>query len=278
MNNIKLKRFFFCSVILGSLIIFSFNVIPIKKYYIKTVEERKVKEDGIASTIPLGTNPKLVNEDYWFQNKNFDTLYNSFSEKKKTDVDEDEYFIGAKYEAETKQNQRFFEHLKKENPEITCITRVNNDLKIENYNSLIFKGDFNADFIGLKVDGYHIVIKGEKYGLINEKGEVTIPIEYDLIDVPSEGKVSAKKGDKWGYLNLKGQTVIPFHFGDAQLFIDGYAHVVSNGIEGVIDSMGNWVSNKTENNNWLSRYLVPIENFNGMIAFSTLPDDNWITF
>lgn len=59
-------------------------------------------------------------------------------------------------------------------------------------------------------------INDKKYrqGFINKKGEIVIPLQFDLVDNFSEGLAFAVKGDSIGYINRKGI----FEF-----TIDGYA-------------------------------------------------------
>jgi hypothetical protein len=117
-----------------------------------------------------------------------------------------------------------------------------------------------------------IVIKKEKYGLLNEKGEEiyqpkAIKIEYvgegnysvkekkncgllnskcsneynpqyDLISQFGEGLAAARKNGKWGYITTKGEEKIKPQFDEAGVFIDYLAPVKINGLWGVIDVNG----------------------------------------
>ncbi len=53
-----------------------------------------------------------------------------------------------------------------------------------------------------------------KYGFINKKGEVVIPLEYDEIRSFSEGLAGVLKGDKWGFIDKNNKTVIDFQYPD----------------------------------------------------------------
>lgn len=77
---------------------------------------------------------------------------------------------------------------------------------------------------------YFSVRMDKKYGLINEKNEVLIPIKYDAMDLsfavstayfnegaentnnPNDFQVVAAKGNKYGTVNLKDEVVIPFQY------------------------------------------------------------------
>lgn len=52
----------------------------------------------------------------------------------------------------------------------------------------------------------------EKWGVINKKGEVVIPLVYQEGTVISNGVVVAKKDGKWGLLDVAGKTLLPFEY------------------------------------------------------------------
>jgi hypothetical protein len=55
-------------------------------------------------------------------------------------------------------------------------------------------------------------VSNNKWGVINKKGEIVIPTEYqEGIDI-SNGKVVAKKDGKWGLLDTAGKTLLPFEY------------------------------------------------------------------
>ncbi|NME72372.1 WG repeat-containing protein [Flammeovirga aprica] len=213
----------------------------------------------IDSMIPIGTPPKFVKDIETDTDALLDKFFNSFddafNQAFNAMLSKDKGSYIKSYKSVENKTRKIYRQILKKNPKINTFTSDGNRLTSDKLKDLEFKGFYNADFVGLRVDGHHIVKKKGKYGLIDTDGKIVIPIEYTMIDVPSEGKVSAMKNGKWGYLNLKGETVIPFHFDEAQIFIDGYAHVISNEISGVIDSNGNWVSDPEKNNNWLINYV-----------------------
>lgn len=74
---------------------------------------------------------------------------------------------------------------------------------------------------------YFSVRKGKKYGLINEKNQEIVPIQYDYIDInliesnyddanDTAYSVIVAKGSKFGTVNLKNQIQIPFAYNDLQ--------------------------------------------------------------
>lgn len=71
--------------------------------------------------------------------------------------------------------------------------------------------DFDAQYKLRK--GYSLVIKKEKYGVINRNNEIVVPLVYDHIDrylFKKYGYSVARKKDKSGIINLKGETIVPF--------------------------------------------------------------------
>lgn len=74
---------------------------------------------------------------------------------------------------------------------------------------------------------YYSVRKGKKHGLINEKNEQVIPIEYDAIsidlvqtdyndEIDETYTVVVAKDKKFGAVNLKNEVQIPFQYDDLQ--------------------------------------------------------------
>ena len=61
---------------------------------------------------------------------------------------------------------------------------------------------------------YIVQNEQNKYGVIDEKGEVDIPFEYDLLLAPSKGYIGANKNGLWGVLSQKNEQLIPCQFAD----------------------------------------------------------------
>lgn len=90
-------------------------------------------------------------------------------------------------------------------------------------------------------EGLACVGKDEKYGFINEKGEVVIPCKYKYPTQVSEGLIPVCNDFfKYGYIDTKGNQVIEFKYDQARDFENGYAIVRTNsGGVGMIDKNGN---------------------------------------
>lgn len=125
-------------------------------------------------------------------------------------------------------------------------------------------------------NGYCVVMKNNRYGLVNINGEFTIPCEYTLIGnggdkkyalieingkagfadkatgqivIPpiyetnldwsfNEGLIPVKKDGKFGFINEHNQIVIPFIYDDAYAFSEGFAVVERYGKDGYVDRFG----------------------------------------
>lgn len=90
---------------------------------------------------------------------------------------------------------------------------------------------------------YDEFVKGGKFGVINDKGEVLCPIEYDFVDLCSNDIVAVNKGGKfseegdffegglWGYYDLvqKKEIVAPQYNQVSAFYNDGVAWVQKGG-------------------------------------------------
>ena len=59
--------------------------------------------------------------------------------------------------------------------------------------------------------GYRIIVDNSKDGVLDSRGNVVYPAEYDYIDVLSDGFVLTKGGKQW-QVDFEGNTVQPFMF------------------------------------------------------------------
>lgn len=96
-------------------------------------------------------------------------------------------------------------------------------------------------------DGYSMVKKDGKYGIINKKGKIILPIEYDnsgwrtMEYIFSENLAMVEKDGKYGFVNKRGKIVIPLIYESAQHCTEGLIAVEKNGVWGYIDKEGNEV-------------------------------------
>ena len=75
--------------------------------------------------------------------------------------------------------------------------------------------------VGKFVGGLACVGKGGKYGYIDKSGREQIPLQYSLAFDFNEGVAAAQKNNKWGYIGTRGEVIIPFEHGFCEGFSDG---------------------------------------------------------
>ena len=126
---------------------------------------------------------------------------------------------------------------------------------------------------------YALVKEGDKYGIIDAGGSLTIPIAYDTLilgqdylvgmqekegkmkewhaleysgellfkrdcdalDIGNQGYFSFLEHSSWGFLNYKGERIIPNQYDAVQPFINGRAIARYMGSDGIINRSGDWV-------------------------------------
>lgn len=100
------------------------------------------------------------------------------------------------------------------------------------------------EYFGAFFEGYAVVSKFGRYGLINEAGEITIPIEYADLGVVNEGTiwfyddVLARKG----IMDVNGNVIIPAQYEELHQFNEGLAAFLSSDAKwGFLDREGNVV-------------------------------------
>jgi len=94
-------------------------------------------------------------------------------------------------------------------------------------------------------EGLVAVVKNNKIGFIDKKGNVKIPFQYEYSEfqfnfynnfgVFSEGMAPMMKGGKWGYIDKSGNTAIPYVYDWASCFHKGSAMVMKGDLAGIID-------------------------------------------
>ena len=59
--------------------------------------------------------------------------------------------------------------------------------------------------------GYRVVIKDDKYGILDSNCDVVYPAEYGYIDIISDGFILTKEGREW-QVDFEGNTIQPFMY------------------------------------------------------------------
>ena len=108
--------------------------------------------------------------------------------------------------------------------------------------------DVEYDGISSFSEGLTKIEKDNRYGFIDKKGKLTVPIEYDDVEDFKGGMAAVKKDNKWGFINNNGNLVIPINYNYTRTFNNGVAWVSnnSNGWD-LIDTTGKTIiTNKQE--------------------------------
>jgi len=91
---------------------------------------------------------------------------------------------------------------------------------------------------GIPADGRVPVGRDDRYGYLDLRGDIAIPLTYDDVNSFSRGLAPVKKGGKWGYIGTDGHTAIPFVFDEAGPFASGLAPARIGSETGFIDRSG----------------------------------------
>lgn len=91
-------------------------------------------------------------------------------------------------------------------------------------------------------NGLLLVRRGAKWGVINHKGRLTLPLEYDAIRAtPANGYAYpiVEQAGRFGYLTAAGKLLVKPEYRAAQPFMGGAARVVTeSGQAGYVDTRG----------------------------------------
>ncbi|HOY06268.1 MAG TPA: WG repeat-containing protein [Saprospiraceae bacterium] len=86
------------------------------------------------------------------------------------------------------------------------------------------------------------VMLNRKYGFINKKGDLVVPVKYDFVKTYSENKAACKENGQYGFIDTQGKILIKPAFREAENFREGLAAVMdANRKWGYIDTLGNLV-------------------------------------
>ncbi len=116
-------------------------------------------------------------------------------------------------------------------------------------------------------DGALIKKKG-KYMLINEKGKITLPLPYESIGEWGEW-IPVMKGFKWGFINQKAKEMTLFEYDFVEKVTNGLFIVEKNGVSGLLATNGSFVMALVfKSIVQLGTNLLLVEDKNGFGVFS----------
>ena len=98
---------------------------------------------------------------------------------------------------------------------------------------------FVFDLAGDFKNGYAIVNRKEKFGLLNANGTFNIEPKYAELAFIGNGLIKALTDDEtWGILNVNGETILPFEYQAIGEFHEGLALVAKENKFGYINDQG----------------------------------------
>ena len=90
-------------------------------------------------------------------------------------------------------------------------------------------------------DGLLKVMRDDKYGFLNTKGELVIPCKYDYANAFSEGRAIVRQNGLYGFIDTQGTEICPPQYDGMDDFRDGMSRVKKDEKYGYIDLNGNLV-------------------------------------
>ena len=86
--------------------------------------------------------------------------------------------------------------------------------------------------------GHAYVKKEDKYGIVDRKGEVVVPIVFDWLENFKEGVTRVRQGNKFGMYNIFGEEIVPIKYDNMGVFRSGLSMVSLDDKLGYIDKEG----------------------------------------
>ena len=83
-----------------------------------------------------------------------------------------------------------------------------------------------------------VVKENDKYGIIDEKGNVLLKPEYEFLEIAAPDLLVFKNNDKYGYIDKKGKEVIPAQYDEVTSFFGNRAMAIKDDEIKVIDKKG----------------------------------------
>ena len=85
---------------------------------------------------------------------------------------------------------------------------------------------FYVDEVGSFQNGFSRVKKNDKYGFIDEKGNLICEIKYEKVSSFIYGRAAVKENGKWGVINEEGNPICEIKYDLIYSFKDeGFAYV-----------------------------------------------------
>jgi hypothetical protein len=89
---------------------------------------------------------------------------------------------------------------------------------------------------------YTVGANADRYGFINEGGEVVVRPQFTEAGNYAESLVRIKQGKLWGFANMQGEVVVPANYHEVSDFHEGRARVRNFRTWGYIDAQGDAIT------------------------------------
>lgn len=101
------------------------------------------------------------------------------------------------------------------------------------------------DGVSVFKNGYVVVKKGEKYGIIDKEGKQLVPLDYDYMWMSDNGTHTVvAKGDKYGVIDKEGKIVLPLNYDYIEMFDTGTLALNQGGKYVLAESTGKPINKK----------------------------------
>lgn len=124
--------------------------------------------------------------------------------------------------------------------EVIPIQFTDFEIELKNEVTQEVKKDF-YDATGYFQNGFAVVSRNNKMGIVNKAGKVVVPIRYDFVNNFSEGKALVRNNWEYGYVNQEGKVTVNVQFDNAISYSEGLAAIRKGNEWAFIDHEGNRV-------------------------------------
>lgn len=94
-------------------------------------------------------------------------------------------------------------------------------------------------------DGLSIVTSNSQFGIIDKNGNYTFALQdeitFEMYGINSNNLLVASKNGKWGFVDKYGNEKISFIYDNVNVFSEGFAAVVKDGLLGFVNTSGEMV-------------------------------------
>jgi hypothetical protein len=121
-----------------------------------------------------------------------------------------------------------------------ALAEMNNEAFVINKNGKLVNSNSSTHLIYFVEDISYICDTSEKCGFMNSKGNLIIPFDYEYYEYSTfnNGYAVVKKNNKFGIINKKGDTILSANFDELSNFNDNLAKATKDGMTYFINRKG----------------------------------------